>query len=91
MNKTEMIKKVSVVSGYTQKDIAEVLDVVVATIIEAVAAGDEVNIAGFGKFSVSARPEREGRNPQTGETIVIAASKNPKFKASKNFKDTVNA
>ena len=91
MNKVDLIKKVAIDGDYTQKDVATVLDLVMNTIIDAVASGDEVNIAGFGKFGVSERAEREGRNPQTGGTIVIPASKAPKFKASKNFKDVVNA
>ena len=91
MKKTDVIKAVATKTGYTQKDIGTVLDTIVAVISEAVASGDEVNISGFGKFSVSERAERQGRNPQTGEAITIAASKSPKFKASKAFKDVVNA
>lgn len=91
MNKTELIKKSAEKAGYTQKDMGVALESLVETIIEEVSADGEVNIAGFGKFSVSERAEREGRNPATGETITIAASKSPKFKAATAFKTAVNA
>jgi len=91
MNKTELISAVAEKTGYTKKDTTLVVDTVIETITEALIAGDEVSIAGFGKFSVAERAEREGRNPQTGETLVIAASKAPKFKAGKALKDAVNA
>ena len=54
-------------------------------------AGDKVQLVGFGTFEVAERPEREGRNPRSGETMTIAASKNPKFKAGKALKDAINA
>jgi DNA-binding protein HU-beta len=91
MNKAELITAVSEKMGSTKKDAGIALEAVVAAITDAVAEGNEVNITGFGKFSVAERPEREGRNPATGETIKIAASKSPKFKASKTLKDAVNA
>lgn len=92
MNKNETVKKVaSKIEGATQKDIAVVVDTLIETIIEAVASGDKVAIAGFGSFDVSERAERQGRNPKTGEAMTIAASKAPKFKAAKAFKDAVNA
>ena len=91
MNKTELINAMSVKMGTTKKAAGEAIDAFVDAIVEAVSAGEEVNIAGFGKFSVTEREEREGRNPQTGEAITIAASKSPKFKAGKNFKEAVNA
>lgn len=91
MNKAELITVASEKMGSTKKAAGEALDAFVAAITEAVAAGEEVSITGFGKFSVSERAEREGRNPSTGETITIAASRSPKFKASKTLKDAVNA
>lgn len=92
MNRTEMIKSVaSKIEGATQKDIAVVVDTLIETIVEAVASGEKVAIAGFGSFDVSKRAERQGRNPKTGEAMTIAASKAPKFKAAKAFKDAVNA
>lgn len=90
MNKTELINVVSEKLGTTKKATGEVVDTIVEVITETVASGEEVSITGFGKFSVSERAAREGRNPATGETIKIAASKAPKFKASKTLKDAVN-
>ena len=90
MKKNDMIKVVATKTGYTQKDIGTVLDTIIDTIIETVASGDEVSITGFGKFGITERAERQGRNPQTGETITIAASKSPKFKAASTFKTSVN-
>lgn len=91
MNKTELIKKAAEKSGYTQKDLGLALEAIVSTIMETNASGEEVNIAGFGKFSVTERAAREGRNPQTGEAIAIAASRSPKFKAASAFKAMLNA
>lgn len=91
MNKTEMIKVVANKTGYTQKDVAAVVDAMVATVVDTVASGDDVRIAGFGTFGVTERAAREGINPQTKEKIQIAATKSPKFKASSSFKDAVKA
>lgn len=90
MNKAELISRVAEVNETTKKAAGEQVDAIVAVITEALASGEEVAISGFGKFSVTKRAAREGRNPQTGETIQIAASKSPKFKASKALKDAVN-
>ena len=90
MNKKMLIDVVSEKLGATKKDTGAALDAIVEAIIEAVASGEEVSITGFGKFSVSERAAREGRNPRTGETMKIAASKAPKFKAGKALKDSVN-
>lgn len=91
MNKTELVSKVAEKLGVTKKDTGAAIDAAVDAIIEAVASGDEVSISGFGKFSITERSERQGRNPQTGEAITIAATKSPRFKAAKTFKDAVNA
>ena len=91
MNKVELITRMAEIEGTTKKASGEHLDAVVSVISEALAKGEEVKISGFGTFSVSERAAREGRNPMTGETIQIAASKSPKFKASKALKDVVNA
>lgn len=91
MNKTEMISKIAEKTGYTKKDTTIVVDTLCEVIRDAVVAGDKVAIAGFGTFDVSERKEREGRNPQTGETITIAASKSPKFKAASAFKSALNS
>ena len=91
MNKKDLIKAISEKLGTTQKAAGEQLEAILAVITETLVAGDEVKIIGFGTFSVSERAAREGRNPATGETIQIAASKSPKFKAAKALKDIVNA
>lgn len=91
MNKTGLIDVVSKKTGYTKKDTGAVVDALVEAVIEANVAGEEVSIAGFGKFSVTERAAREGRNPATGETIQIEASKAPKFKAATAYKTAVNA
>lgn len=89
MNKKELIKAVATKTGFSQKDIAEVVDVILGTITDALVDGNEVNIAGFGKFLVQERAAREGVNPRTGEALHIEASKAPKFKAGKALKDAV--
>lgn len=92
MTKNEMISVIaSNVDGATKKDITVVVDEVFDTIKNTLASGEKVAIAGFGSFDVVERAERQGRNPKTGETITIVASKSPKFKASKALKDIVNA
>lgn len=91
MNKTEMIKAIAGKTGFTQKDVTAVVDAMVDAVVETVKAGEDVKIAGFGTFSVTERAARTGRNPQTGETIQIEASKSPKFKAAKAFKDAIKA
>ena len=67
------------------------LDDALAAILDAVRSGDEVSLAGFGKFSVKSRPARKGRNPATGESIKIAASKRLTFSAAKAAKEAVNS
>lgn len=90
MNKKELVKAIAEKLETTQKAAAEYLEAMLEVITEAMVAGEDVKISGFGTFSVTERAAREGRNPQTGETIQIAASKAPKFKAAKALKDTVN-
>lgn len=93
MNKKELINKIAEnVDGMTKKDISLIVDVAFEEIVKSVAAGNSVKIAGFGTFSSTERAARECPNPQKpGEKIKVAASKAPKFKAGKNFKETVNA
>lgn len=91
MNKKELISKIAEKENITKKAAGEQLAAIVSTITDAIVGGQEVQITGFGKFSVKDRPAREGRNPQTGESMHIAASKTPKFKPSKALKDAVNA
>ncbi|CAA7618008.1 HU, DNA-binding transcriptional regulator, beta subunit [Candidatus Terasakiella magnetica] len=90
MNKSELIAAVADGANMTKADAASAIDAVVEAITSAIKSGDDVRLVGFGSFSVSARPAREGRNPQTGKTLTIAASKSPKFTAGKGLKDTIN-
>ena len=89
MNKKELIKAVATKTGFSQKDVTEVVDVILGTITDTLVDGNEVNIAGFGKFLVQERAAREGVNPRTGEALHIEASKAPKFKAGKALKDAI--
>lgn len=91
MNKKELIAKLAEVMGTTKKDAEAALDAVTTVITDALVEGNDVKITGFGNFTVTERAAREGRNPMTGETVQIAASKSPKFKAAKALKDAVNA
>lgn len=92
MTKSELIKTIAEkVDGVTQKKAKEVVGVVLDEITDALVSGDRVQFVGFGTFEVKERAAREGRNPQTGETMQIASSKNVKFKARKELKDKVNA
>ncbi len=89
MNKAELISAVAEHAGLSKKDTEKALNSVFEVIGDALAKGDKVQIAGFGGFEVKAREARTGRNPKTGETIEIAASKAPVFKAGKGLKDKV--
>lgn len=90
MVKSELIKNVAgQVEGATQKDVAVIVDTVLETIINTVASGEKVSLAGFGNFEVAERAARIGRNPKTGEPLEIAASKSPKFHALTGFKNAV--
>ena len=90
MNKAELIEKVAVSTDTNKAAATRAVEAVFDTIVSALRAGDVVGVSGFGTFSVSARAARSGRNPRTGETIAIPASKSPKFKAGKGLKDAVN-
>lgn len=89
MNKTEFIAAIAEKTGSTKKAAGENVNVVLETIAETLKKGEEVAFAGFGKFSVVNVAEREARNPQTGETMTIAAHKAPKFKYASTVKDAV--
>lgn len=91
MNKTELIAKVAENACLSKKDAGRVVDAVFEAITTALKEGEKVQLIGFGNFEIRERAARSGRNPQTGETITIAASKNPTFKPSKNLKELVNA
>ena len=90
MNKTELIAAAAERSGLTKKDAEKALNAAIDAITAALVAGDTVQVSGFGIFEVKAREARVGRNPRTGETMEIAASKVPGFKASKTLKDAVS-
>ncbi len=90
MNKAELIDKVAAVADLNKASATRAVEAVFDNISSALRNGDTVNLVGFGSFSVSARAARTGRNPRTGESIAIPASKNPKFKAGKGLKDAVN-
>ena len=90
MNKTEFIAAVAEKAEISKKDSEKALKAFVDVVAEQLKAGDKVQLVGFGTFEVSERAEREGRNPQTGETMTIAACKAPKFKAGKALKDAIN-
>lgn len=92
MNKEILVKTVAGnIDGATKKDIEVVVNEVFDTIKNTLASGEKVAIAGFGSFEVAERAAREGKNPRTQEKLIIPASKAPKFKAGKAFKDAVNA
>lgn len=89
MNKNELISSVAQSTGYTKKDTSVVIDSLFDTILNTVSNGEDVSIFGFGKFTISNRSEHRGVNPQTGEEIIIAAHKSPKFVAGTNFKSAL--
>lgn len=90
MNKAELTAAIAKKAELSKKDAEKALSAVTDVIAEALAAGDKVQIVGFGSFEVRNRPARVARNPRTGEQIKIAASKAPVFKAGKGLKDGVN-
>ncbi|SAL59080.1 DNA-binding protein HU-alpha [Caballeronia choica] len=90
MNKQELIDAVAAQAGISKSATAETIDAVLAAVSKTVAAGDSVQLIGFGTFASGSRAARSGRNPKTGETIEIAAAKTVKFTAGKAFKDAVN-
>ena len=91
MNKTDLINVVNDETKIAKKDVDAVVTATLKAIAEALKAGDKVSLIGFGTCEVKESAEREGRNPKTGETIKIAASKKPVFSASKVLKDEINA
>lgn len=91
MNKASLVKVVAEKMGDTQKVAAIAVDAVIESITEGMIEDGKVQIIGFGSFEVTERAAREGRNPQTGEKMIIEACKAPKFKPGKALKDAVNA
>ena len=90
MNKSDLIDAIAESAGLSKADAGRALDATVNSITGALKKGQSVSLVGFGTFSVRKRAARTGRNPRTGETIKIRASKNPAFKAGKALKDAVN-
>ena len=89
MTKNEFVDRVAADSGLSKKDAGTAVDSVIKSIEAALGAGEEVNFTGFGKFHVAERGAREGRNPRTGETMQIAASKVPRFTAGSGLKKAI--
>lgn len=90
MNKTELIAAMAEQTELSKKDAEAALKAFIDVVSEELKKGEKVQLVGFGTFEVSERAAREGRNPQTGETMEIKASKTPKFKAGKALKDMMN-
>ena len=90
MNKTELVAAVAEKAGLSKKDAEKALAAVIDSVIDTLKAGDKVQLVGFGTFEVRERAARTGINPQTKQSITIAASKSPVFKAGKAFKDMLN-
>ncbi len=91
MNKAELIDAVATSTGLGKSDAGAAVESVFSNITSTLQRGGTVSLVGFGAFSVSHRSARMGLNPRTGETITIAASRAPKFKAGKQLKDAVNS
>ena len=91
MNKTELIAAVAEKAEISKKDAEKAITAFTDAVAEELVKGGKVQLVGFGTFEVAERAAREGRNPKSGETMTIAASKTPKFKAGKALKDQVNA
>ena len=89
MNKTELVAAVAEKAGLSKKDAEKAVAAVVDSVVDCLKAGDKVQLVGFGTFEVRERAARTGINPHTKQTIKIAASKSPVFKAGKAFKDAV--
>ena len=90
MNKTQLVEAVAAKAGIKKKEAEAAVNAMTDAIAEALKAGDKVQLIGFGTFDVKETAAREGRNPRTGETIKIAASKRPVFSAGSALKNSVN-
>ena len=90
MNKTELVAAIADQAGISKKDAEKALKAFTDIVGAQLKKGDKIQLVGFGTFEVSKRAAREGRNPQTGKSMKIPASKAPKFKAGKALKDLVN-
>ena len=90
MNKTELVAAIAEKTELSKKDAEKALKAFTDVVAEELKKGEKIQLVGFGRFEVAERPARTGRNPMTGKTIEIAASKAPKFKAGKALKDSLN-
>lgn len=90
MNRMELVAAIAEQTELSKKDAEKALKAFTDVVTEELKKGDKIQLVGFGTFEVSERAAREGRNPQTGETMTIAASKAPRFKAGKALKDALN-
>lgn len=90
MNKTELVAAIANETGLTKKDSEAAVKAFIDVVSEELKKGNKVQLVGFGTFDISQRAAREGRNPQTGDSMEIQASRTPKFKAGKALKDLVN-
>ena len=90
MNKTELVAAIAEQAEISKKDAEKALKAFTDVVAEELKKGEKIQLVGFGTFEVSERAAREGRNPQTGKAMTIAASKTPKFKAGKALKDSIN-
>ena len=90
MNKVALVEKLSEVMNSTKVEAERAVDTIFDSIVATLKKGDEVSVAGFGKFSVKDKPARMARNPKTGEQVKVAASKAAKFTVAKALKDTLN-
>ena len=90
MNKTDLVNVIAAEAELSKKQAEAAVNATIDAIANALKSGDKVQLIGFGTFEVKATAEREGRNPKTGETIKIAATKKPAFSASKVLKDQIN-
>lgn len=91
MNRADLVSHIASKANLTKQQADQALKATIDTIMDTVKTGDNVSLIGFGTFTSSKSKAREGRNPRTGETLHIAASTSPKFKAGKPFKDMLNA
>lgn len=91
MNKNELVAALAEKTSMKKTEVEKVLKAFTETVTDELKKGEKIQLVGFGTFEVAERPAREGRNPRTGETMKIAASKAPKFKAGKALKDMINA
>lgn len=91
MNKTELVAKMSEVSGLNKKDAEKALKAFLNTVQEELKKGENIQLVGFGTFEVSERAAREGKNPKSGEPLTIPAHKSVRFRVGKAMKDCVNS